>query len=257
MARWTAYPYAGSNNFDASIISKQWKKLHAGDLEPLPTNPQVLQAWIHFHNGDFHKAATLGHELGYVGLSVYCKATCTYATYLEKHEDRRLELFLQVAKLAEQWAMEQPENFNAHYWWAFALGRYSQGLSVAKALAQGLDNKVKSQLENVIRQQPRHADAHLALGNFHAETIDKVGSLIGAMAYGVNKDIGLKLFTRAIQLNNESPRCMVEHARALLMLEGDKMMDEATTLYQLAARTRPRDAMERLEVEMAKAELDD
>ena len=77
------------------------------------------------------------------------------------------------------------------------------------------------------------------------------------MAYGVNKDIGLKLFTRAMQLNNESPRCMVEYARALLMLEGDKMMDEATTLYQLAARTRPSDAMERLEVEMAKAELDD
>ena len=50
---------------------------------------------------------------------------------------------------------------------------------------------------------------------------------------------------------------MVEYARALLMLEGDKMMDEATTLYQLAARTRPSDAMERLEVEMAKAELDD
>ncbi len=257
MARWTAYPYAGDYNFDSSAITQRWLDLHCGDLEPLPAKSQVLQAWIHFHNGDFHKAATLGHELGHDGLSVYCKATCTHAMYLEKHEERRLDLFLQVAKLAEQRALEQPENYNAHYWWAFALGRYSQGLSVAKALAQGLDNKVKSQLENVIRQQPRHADAHLALGNFHAETIDKVGSLIGAMAYGVNKDIGLKLFTRAMQLNNESPRCMVEYARALLMLDGDKMMDEATTLYQLATRTQPRDAMERLEVEVAKAELDD
>ena len=112
-------------------------------------------------------------------------------------------------------------------------------------------------MEKVIRLQPRHADAHIALGNFHAEIIDKVGSLIGAMAYGVNKDVGLKLFANAMQLNSKSPRCMVEYARALLMFDGDKMMEEATHLYQLASRSHPRDAMERLEVEMAKAELED
>ena len=36
----------------------------------------------------------------------------------------------------------------------------------------------------------------------------------------------------------------------------NKMMEEATHLYQLASRSHPRDAMERLEVEMAKAELE-
>jgi hypothetical protein len=257
MARWTAFPYAGTDNFDAAILSQKWLRLHAGDLEPLPTNPQVMQAWVHFHNGDFHRAASLGQGLGHEGLTVYCKATCTHATYLEKHEEQRLDLFLQVAQRAEQRALAQPDHVNAHYWWAFALGRYSQGLSVAKALAQGLDNKVKGQLEKVIRLQSRHADAHIALGNFHAEIIDKVGSLIGAMAYGVNKEVGLKLFSSAMQLNSHSPRCMVEYARALLMFDGDKMMEEATHLYQLAARAHPLDAMERLEVEMAKAELED
>jgi hypothetical protein len=77
------------------------------------------------------------------------------------------------------------------------------------------------------------------------------------MAYGVNKEVGLKLFSSAMQLNSHSPRCMVEYARALLMFDGDKMMEEATHLYQLAARAHPLDAMERLEVEMAKAELED
>lgn len=257
MARWAAFPYAGDYQFDASTVKKKWAHLHAGDLEPLPTDPELLSAWVHFHNGEFHKAASLGQALGAAGTSVFCKATCVYANYLEKHEERRMALFLQVAEHAQAHVKANPKDTNAHYWWAHALGRYSQGLSVAKALAQGLDSKVKTQLEGVIRHQPKHADAHMALGNFHAEIIDKVGSLIGAMAYGVNKDTGLKHFARAMELNPQSPLCMVEYARALLMLDGDRMQDEASRLYACAAKTRAHDALERLEVELARAALDD
>jgi len=42
-----------------------------------------------------------------------------------------------------------------------------------------------------------------------------------------------------------------------VMLEGDKKMKEATRLYEDAAAAVPMDAMERLDVEMAKAELED
>lgn len=257
MARWTAFPYAGDYTFDAASVKKYWSRLHAGDLEPLPPEPQVLDAWAFFHNGDFHQAATLGLSLGQAGFNVANKACCIYAAYLEQHEACRLEIFQTVAERAEAQLNEQPDNLNAQYWRAFALGRYSQGISVAKALAQGIDNKVKTDLETVIRRQPKHADAHVVLGNFHAEVIDKVGSLIGAMAYGANKDTGLNLFARALELNQASVFCMVEYARAMLMLEGDAMLAEATRLYQLAARGRPVDALERLEIELAKTELED
>jgi hypothetical protein len=257
MARWTAFPYAGDYKFDSARVKQQWARLHAGDLEPLPQEPQVLDAWAHFHNGDFHKAVTLGLSLGATGLNVANKASCVYAAYLEPHEACRLDIFLTVADRAETQLLTQPDNLNAQYLRAFALGHYSQGISVAKALAQGIDNKVKTDLENVIRKQPAHADAHVVLGNFHAEVIDKVGSLIGAMAYGANKDIGLSLFARAMELNKASAFCMVEYARAMLMLEGDAMVNEATRLYQLAAHGKPVDAVERLGVEMAKAELED
>jgi hypothetical protein len=50
---------------------------------------------------------------------------------------------------------------------------------------------------------------------------------------------------------------MVEYARAMLMLDGEAMMQEATRLYRQAAHAQPIDAMERLDVEMAKAELED
>ena len=119
------------------------------------------------------------------------KATCIYATYLEKKEKTRLELFLDVAQRAEAQALREPANATAWYLHGYALGRYSQGISVASALAQGLGGKVKDSLERAIKLQPRHADAHIALGAFHAEVIDKVGALIGGMTYGAKRETGL------------------------------------------------------------------
>jgi hypothetical protein len=42
-----------------------------------------------------------------------------------------------------------------------------------------------------------------------------------------------------------------------LMLDGDKRMKEATKLYEQAAKSKPMDARERLDVELARAELAD
>ena len=139
---------------------------------------------------------------------------------------------------------------------AYALGRYSQGISVAKALAQGLGSKVKGALETTIKLQPKHADAHIALGAFHAEVIDKVGKLLGK-TQGADAATGLKLYKKALELNPASAIARVEYANGLVMLEGDKRMKEAEALYAEAAACEPMDAMERLDVEMAKAELED
>jgi hypothetical protein len=106
---------------------------------------------------------------------------------------------------------------------------------VAKALAQGLGTKVKNSLEQAIKLSPKHADAHIALAAFHAEVIDKVGSLIGGMTYGAKKDIGLALYKDALKLHPASAIGMIEYANGMVMLEGDKKMKEATKLYEQAA----------------------
>lgn len=257
MANWTAFPFAGDYFFDAESVKKNWARLHAGDAEPLPQEAEVLEAWALFHNGEFQKAVDLGLKIGGAGLTVANKSACIYANYLEKQEKTRLDLYQDVAQRAQAQVKEDPQNVNALYWQAYALGRYSQGLSVAKALAQGLGSKVKDSLENVIKLEPKHADAHIALGAFHAEVIDKVGTLIGGMTYGAKKDTGLALFQEALKLNFQSAIGMIEYANAMLMLEGDKMMANATLLYQQAAAAEPIDASERLDVEMAKIELKD
>jgi tetratricopeptide (TPR) repeat protein len=220
----------------------------------------VLAAWGLFHAGEFQKAVEAGLKAGAngstAGITVANKAQAIYANYLEKSEKTKLALFMEVAERAEAQIGSDPKNANAYYFMAYALGRYSQGISIAKALAQGLGSKVKSALETAIKLAPKHADAHIALGAFHAEVIDKVGSLLGR-TQGASKDAGLSMYKTALKLNPTSAIAMVEYANGLVMLEGEKKMKEATQLYEDAAAVTPMDAMERLDVEMAKAELED
>jgi len=171
-------------------------------------------------------------------------------------EIRRLERLQRLEARAERRTAQAPDEANAWYCLAYALGRYSQGISIAKALAEGLGPKVKNALETTIRLAPRHADAHLALGAYHAEIIDKVGSLLGR-TQGASRDAGIASFRTALRLNPRSAIAMVECANGLVMLEGAKRSDEATELYERAAAFEPLDASERLDVERAKAGLED
>ncbi|MDO9406408.1 MAG: hypothetical protein Q7T87_20445 [Polaromonas sp.] len=255
MADWRAFPYTGDYTFDAAQLTASWARLHRGDAEPLPRDPAVLQAWMLFHNGAFRQAADAGLRAGPEGITVANKAASVHANYLENHEKTRLDLMHEIAVRAEQQQTALPANPNAWYFQAYALGRYAQGISVAKALAQGLGNRVKTALEKTIALSPGHADAHAALATFHAEVIDKVGSLIGGMTYGARKDVSLALFKKALDLNPDSAAVLVEYANGLVMLEGESRMEEATALYRQAAALKPLDATERLHVELARAEL--
>jgi tetratricopeptide (TPR) repeat protein len=257
MAKWTPFPHDNhAYTYDAAALKKKWARLHAGDAEPLPKDEKVLAAWALFHAGEFQKATEAGLKAGGAGITVANKAQAIYANYLEKSEKTKLALFMEVAERAEALAGAEPKNANAWYFMAYALGRYSQGISIAKALTQGLGSKVKGALETAIKLSPKHADAHIALGAFHAEVIDKVGGLLGR-TQGASKETGLAMYKNALKLNPTSAIAMVEYANGLVMLEGDKKMKEATQLYEDAAASDAQDAMERLDVEMAKAELED
>jgi len=259
MATWSPCPHPGLFNFTQESLQKSWARLHTGDAEPYPDNPLLAQAWAHFHNGDFSSARTIGLEAAATGelsgMTVANKATCIYACYLEKGEQARLDLFMDVAQRASAQAAHSPQNQNAWFLQAFALGRYSQAISVAKALAQGLGSKVKESLERTLQLCPHHLEARIALGAFHAEVIDKVGALIGGMTYGARKEVGLQLLSEALQRNPDSAAGLVEYANALVMLNGDASHDLANQLYERAANCLPVDASELLYCELAKTEL--
>jgi tetratricopeptide (TPR) repeat protein len=166
-------------------------------------------------------------------------------------------MFQEIAARCEAQQKADPKNANAFYLHAYALGRYAQGISIVKALKDGIGDKVKNSLATAIKLAPRHADAHVGLGTYHAEIIDKVGAMIGGLTYGAKKETGLELFEAALKLNPDSAVARTEMANGLIMMFGKAKMKDAEKLYADAAKCKPADAMERLDVEAAKAELED
>src|SRR3546814_13941577 len=100
-----------------------------------------------------------GSALGPVGASVAVKALGIHATYLVDAEAEKLKRFEQAAKLAEAAVKALPDEANSHYRHAFALGRYSQGLSIAKALKQGIAGTVRESPDEALALAPKPADA--------------------------------------------------------------------------------------------------
>jgi tetratricopeptide (TPR) repeat protein len=257
MAKWTAFPHSdAAYEYSETELKKNWARLHKGDCEPYPKDKAAIAAWIDYHAGRFQAAHEAGLAAGLDGYNAANKAACIYANYLEKSDKKKLDLYLEVATTCEQLQQADPKNVNAWYLHAYALGRYSQGISITKALAQGLGGKVKASLMQAIKLQAKHADAHIGMGAYHAEIIDKVGGMIGGLTYGAKKEDGIKHYKTAISLNPTSAIAKTEYADGLFMLDGKKAMKEIDALYKEAAEFEPMDAMERLDVEAARAQLD-
>ena len=255
--KWLAFPHPAKEfAFPGEALKKSWARLHRGDCEPFPREAHVQEAWRLFHQGRFGEAVERGLEAGGAGITAANKAEAIYANGVETKDAARLAHFEAVMRRAETQAREEPKNANAHYLYAYAAGRYSQRISVAKALAAGYGGKIRNALEAALKLAPKHADAHIALGTWHAEIIDKVGALVGRLTYGADPKAGEAHFRKALDLAPDSPIARIEMANGLVMLHGKRMVEDAGRLYAEAARMQPRDAMERIDVELARAEIE-
>lgn len=257
-SNWSKFPYPNKDFLYAgAALKKNWPRLHRGDCEPYPDSDAVQDAWRSYHAGDFAKAVETGLKAGGAGINAANKAAMIYANYLEDDEDKKLVLFQEIVERCEAQQASDPKNANAWYYYAYALGRYSQGISITKALAQGLGGKIKTSLERALELEPKHADAHIALGTWHAEIIDKVGTLVGGLTYGAKKETGEKNFQRALALSPDSTIARTEYANGLAAMFGRSRLKDAEKLYAEAVECTPADAMEKLDLEAANAEMED
>ena len=283
MSKWNKFPHDNSAFlYKDSSLEDAWPALHGGDcvefpdadwvertLEDAPDAApdsfdgdvaalaeKVQDAWRCFHSGDFQKVVKLSEECGLLAHAPANKATGIYATYLAPDNAAEQACYLSAIERAEAAIEALPGDPNSHYFHAFNLGRYSQSISIVKALSQGLGGKIQSSLQNALELEPNHAEAHTALGMYHAEIIDKVGKMLGKMTYGASAGKALEHFDRALELTPEAPIAHIEYGNGLYLLFGDDRIDEVSDLYVKASELQAHDAMEKLDVEAALAELE-
>lgn len=257
MHKWNQFPHDASDfDYPGGKLKKAWGDLHRGDCEPWPEDAGLQEAWRAFHRGDFQQAVEFADESGLAGHAVANKATGIYATYLEDDPKREIACFKSAIERAEQAIEDFPDDPNSHYFHAFNLGRYSQSISIVKALKQGIGGKILKSLQRTLELQPDHAEALTALGMYHAEIIDKIGKLVGGMTYGASDSKALKSFEKAIKLTPQAPIAHIEFGNGLYLLYGDREIDRVSDLYIMASEMKAHDAMEKLDVESALAELE-
>ena len=283
MTRWNSFPHDNAAFlFEGDTLLEAWPDLHWGDCVIFPDTDWVQQcldetpdaapgsfdgnvaaltviiqdAWRCFHAGDFQKATELAGQCGHLGHAAANKATGIYATYLEPDEAAQQACYLAAVTRAETAIQVLPGDPNSHYFHAFNLGRYSQSISVIRALGEGIGGKIQTSLQNTLELEPDHAEAHTALGMYHAEIIDKIGKMIGKVTYGASTAKALQHFDRALELTPNSPIAHIEYGNGLYLLFGDDRLDEVTDLYVKATGLQPVDAMEKLDIEAALAELE-
>jgi hypothetical protein len=239
------FDYAGAD------LKKHWPRLHRGDCEPYPAGEDAREAWRAFHRGDFLRAWGMRRAAAVPA----AKAAATYATHLESNRRSAAALLNEAAGLCEKACAASADDANTHYLLAYCLGRYAQKISVTRALADGLAGRVKSALERALELEPRHAEAHVATGTYHAEVIGKVGALLGGLTYGASEAEALRHYKKALALFPESAIVRIEYARGLLLIDDSKTA-QARKLLAQAAALEPADAAERLDVEHARSRLD-
>jgi hypothetical protein len=274
--RWADFPHdAKAYQYGSKALAGHWERLHRGDGELFPTSESIaarvtdesslaareiasrlVDGWRAFHRGDFRRAYDLGTEVGSPGFAVAIKALGVYATYLESDDAQAQALLLAASQQAEQVGAQFPNDANAHYLYAFALGRYSQRISILEALSRGLAPKIEHALQHALKLNPQHADAHIATGLYHAEIIGKLGSLAGGLTYGVSGKKAIDHFRQARKLNPNSPTPKLEYAHGLKLIDDDANGHDIVKLLEEAAHCRPMDAMEKLDCERARELLE-
>ena len=83
--------------------------------------------------------------------------------------------------------------------------------------------------------EPKHADANIALGAYHANVVNKMGGLAARLTFGASKEAAVENFQAAMKLHPNSAIARIEYANGLAMLFGKAKLAEATKLYEEAA----------------------
>lgn len=234
-------------------LERAWLKLHRGDRARFPPDDKAQGAWRAFHEGDFERAVALGvtHRDG--AAAAAC-ALLAQVRFRHGHALRRLLWLRRALRLAR--TVQDTGD---------AAGFYLEG----RALLYGLDEswlpqllgwrrrlQARRALEEALRREPRHADAHVALGVWHAGAIDAWGEALAGRFLGASRSVGLGHFRTGTRLDPDSASNRIDAAEGLVALSGKERLIDAERLYAEAAAAPGRDAVQSFAMLEAQALLE-
>ena len=220
----------------------------------------MIEAWIAFHAGEFQKANDLGVKAGSAGVTVANKAQAIYANYLEARRKAKAR----AARRSRRARRGPAENRGEERQRVLLAGVRAGALRAGHLDRQGAGaghrfGKVKNALETTIKLAPKHADANIALGcvprrdHRQGRCDDR-----RRRRTAPRRTSALKNFEDRAQAQSR----LGDRAHRVRERPRDAGGQEVTRRRPSNCMRKPprwirRDAMEKLDVELAKAELED
>lgn len=102
----------------------------------------------------------------------------------------------------------------------------------------------RRQLETLAAQNPRDAEAQLALGAWHVGAVKKLGAIVGRAALGAQRGVGLAALDKAVALGGD--RALFPGLAALLRLELEPGDPRGRMLAEQATRSATPTALDRI-----------
>lgn len=284
--RWYAAPaeVQAGLDFSGDRLRAAWPALHAGDQEPYPDaarvrtrladNPALAaslpaarrqdfaglaadlqDAWRAYHRGDYEQAWRLAEPLGLLGLYPASRARAIHTTYLVPEAERTERYRTQMRDLEQTLSEVELDDPNVYFEQAYVMGRYSQGISIPTALAQGMGRRVRDMLRKTLDLAPRHPEALTTFGAYHAEIVSQVGGFLARVTYGARAGEAIESYQQAIEIAPQLIIGYVEYADGLLKLDREAHTPQALRLLRTATTLPAEDATERLDRQRAQRML--
>ncbi len=215
-----------------------------------PVASQSATAAEAFRRGQFGEAAILGRREGSVaGLIVAGRATTARAAFETRERTAARDLLRAAEADFDAVLARDPDNSDAllHKGIALAIrAKLDNSSSAARA--------ARSHFQKVIAARPSDSLAIAWLGAWHGEWTARMGALFAATSLGARAGYAHKHFETAMAMPNASLQVPVLYATALLALSPGNA-EKARQLLEKAVRQPPRDGVERLMRDNARAIL--
>lgn len=200
----------------------------------------IDEARAAFEEGRFLEAADLAEAPGTSeGYALAAQSLAVHGHYVATGDERKG--FLERAmQLGEEAVRADSANAEAYYQSAHAVGRYAQNVGRVTALRRGLAGKIRGLLEDTLAIRPDFAEAHMALGSWHAG-IASAGRIARFLYKGNRKDAVIH-YERALELEPDSKVILMEYALSLPELDREGGRERSGALLSRAAELPVRDA---------------
>ncbi|MYB35047.1 MAG: hypothetical protein F4X92_08000 [Gammaproteobacteria bacterium] len=188
-----------------------------------------------YAEGRYLEAARMAEKAGGAsGFALAANSLNTHALYYAE-KDEQSGLFRHAMDLAERAIEIDPKSLRGHFELVRAMGKYAQGIGRVKAMNEKYAEQIREHLEFALSLDDNFADAHLALGSWHAGLVEVMGSFLAGILFGANRKDAVFHIERALDLDREGIDIHYGSANGFLALGKRKYRKKAEDLLSRVA----------------------